>query len=85
MYRDKAKKVIQQELEELEDDEDYVDTVEEINLIIDMLNNIDAEYTDLLDGCNNINEILNAWPPILLPHPHPDVLDLVANSFKQAD
>ena len=81
--RDKAKQTIQQELEELENDENYNDTIEEINLIIDMLDNIDAEYRDVLDGCNNINDILNTWPPILLPHPYPDVLDYVANHFRK--
>ena len=81
--RDEAKQTIQQELEELDDDEDYADTVEEINLIIDMLDNIDAEYKDKLGECNNTNEILKVWPPILLPHPHPHVLDYVANKFRE--
>lgn len=83
--RDEAKQTIQQELEELENDENYADTVEEINLIIDMLDNIDAEYKDSLDSCNNVNDILGTWPPILLPHPHPGALDFVANKFKETD
>lgn len=80
--RDEAKQTIQQELEELEDDEEHADTVEEIQLIIDMLDNIDTEYKASLDNCNNVNDILNIWPPILLPHPYPHVLDFVANKFK---
>ena len=83
--RDEAKQTIQRELEELSDDEDYADTVEEINLIIDMLNNIDVEYKDILYSCKDINEILNIWPPILLPHPYPEILDFVAHHFRQVD
>ena len=55
--------------EEPDNAEDYQEEVEEIEVIVNLINEQAKEYKQLATKCSNIYEIVDNWPPILLPMP----------------
>ena len=44
--------------------------IEEIVMIKELINNIPAQAEQELCDCNTLHEVIEYWPPLLLPKPH---------------
>ena len=49
--------------------EEYKYEEEEVQIIKKLIDDIPGEFEEDLNECNNYEEILEAWPPLLLPAP----------------
>jgi hypothetical protein len=70
----RAKHELELERNTLDSDQDNTDTIDEIELISGMIDELPKEYEDVLKSLPNIIEIIKTWPPLLLPHPEPELL-----------
>ena len=74
----RAKHVLEQERNALDTDQDNTETIDEIELISGMIDELPKEYEDILKSCPNLVEIIKTWPPLLLPHPDPELLHFIS-------
>ena len=73
---DKIKTQISYALENLEEEEALArkehddEGLEEIIMIKELIDKIPQEAAQELTGCDSLHEIIEYWPPLLLPKPH---------------
>ena len=69
-YIEKAKNELDLEAASLDKEDDtYELDLEEIEIIKNLLDGIPEEFIDELDYCATYKDLLEAWPPLLLPAP----------------
>ena len=69
-YVEKAKNQLNLEVASLDKEDDtYEIDLEEIEIIKNLLDEIPEEFIDELDCCITYKDLLEAWPPLLLPAP----------------
>ena len=69
-FLETEKRELQNEIkQEPENAEDYQEEIEEIEVIVDLINSQSAEYKSMLGTCDDIYDVIDNWPPILLPMP----------------
>ena len=65
-----AKTQLSRELEKIDKgDPSYEYEKEEVQIIKELLDNIPEEFLEDLEECNNYEDLLQCWPPLLLPAP----------------